>query len=167
MPSCRATARARSPRAPPTAPSRARSTTCSNPSAWPSCARGWRSTPRRAWRPASCWRTDFYEWRGIMKGDFTSARFDASKHYNRVLKQQGRVELDSEWNEQGEISKHLLLRLIVDLLGPCGGPVHDCGFGLVEEAEPVKAESAAHKSDGGGEADQRIVGDFLLGAGRY
>lgn len=34
-----------------------------------------------------------------MKGDFTRRTFKKEKHYSGVLKQQGRVDLDEDWNE--------------------------------------------------------------------
>ncbi len=42
-----------------------------------------------------------------MKGDFTRFTFNANKHYNRVLKQQGRVDLDADWNEAADIRTYL------------------------------------------------------------
>ncbi len=87
-----------------------------------------------------------------MKGDFTRDRFDPAKGYNRVLKQQGRVELDSDWNEQAAIQQHMLRTLIVDLLGPAAGPVDNCGFGLADPAE-TRIEP--------------VSGDFQITAGRY
>lgn len=57
-----------------------------------------------------------------MKGDFTRDTFDASKHFTRVLMQQGRVQLDADWNEQAAILLHYLQTLAVDLIGPHGGP---------------------------------------------
>src|SRR6266849_3060150 len=87
-----------------------------------------------------------------MKGDFSMDRFNPAKHYNRVLKQQGRVDLDSDWNEQAAISQYLLRTLIVDLLGPAGGPQNACGFELMlpppDNMPPV-------------------AGDFVLSDGRY
>jgi hypothetical protein len=41
-----------------------------------------------------------------MKGDFTRFTFDPKKHYSSVRMQQGRIELDSDWNEQAEIQLH-------------------------------------------------------------
>ena len=38
-----------------------------------------------------------------MKGDFSRITFDPKKHYSRVLMQQGRVQLDADWNEQAAI----------------------------------------------------------------
>ena len=41
-----------------------------------------------------------------MKGDFTRDLFDPTKHYSGVLMQQGRVQLDADWNEQGSIQRY-------------------------------------------------------------
>jgi hypothetical protein len=57
-----------------------------------------------------------------MKGDFSRDTFDATKRYSRVLQQQGRVQLDADWNEQASISTHYLRSLALDLIGPHGGP---------------------------------------------
>ena len=57
-----------------------------------------------------------------MKGDFTRNTFDQFRHFSRVLMQQGRVQLDSDWNEQAAILLHYLQTLAADLIGPFGGP---------------------------------------------
>ena len=36
--------------------------------------------------------------------------------------QQGRVQLDADWNEQADILLHYLRTLAADLIGPFGGP---------------------------------------------
>ena len=41
-----------------------------------------------------------------MKGDFSRQTADPKKHYSGVLMQQGRVQLDADWNEQLAISQH-------------------------------------------------------------
>jgi len=41
-----------------------------------------------------------------MKGDFTRDTFDRTKHFSRVLMQQGRVTLDADFNEQTAIDLH-------------------------------------------------------------
>ena len=41
-----------------------------------------------------------------MQGDFTRDTFDVRHHYTRVLMQQGRVQLDADWNEQTAIRTH-------------------------------------------------------------
>jgi hypothetical protein len=66
-----------------------------------------------------------------MKGDFTRNTFNKENHFSRVLMQQGRVQLDADWNEQSEILLHYLRTLAADLIGPHGGPKDGCGFSLV------------------------------------
>lgn len=61
-----------------------------------------------------------------MKGDFTRFTHDPKKHFTGVLKQQGRVDLDSDWNEQVEIDEHLRQRSQRDIIGRCGAPL-ECG----------------------------------------
>ncbi len=57
-----------------------------------------------------------------MKGDFTRFGFNRSKHFSRVLHQQGRVALDSDANESSEILLNHLRTLTRDLFGDFGGP---------------------------------------------
>ncbi len=57
-----------------------------------------------------------------MKGDFTRNTFDPRQHFLRVLMQQGRVQLDADFNEQVAILLHYLQALATDLIGPYGGP---------------------------------------------
>lgn len=81
-----------------------------------------------------------------MKGDFTRNTFDPEKHFLRVLMQQGRVQLDADWNEQASILLHYLQTLAADLIGPYAGPSGDnYGFAISP-----------------GE-----TGDFKIGKGRY
>jgi hypothetical protein len=65
-----------------------------------------------------------------MKGDFTRLTHDPSKHYSRVLKQQGRVDLDADWNEQVAIERHLDRTKARDVIGPCGAPRKGGGFNI-------------------------------------
>lgn len=65
-----------------------------------------------------------------MKGDFTRSTFDHTKHYNGVRIQQGRVQLDSDWNEQVDIQMHLRKKKTEDMVGLCGAPISNAGFGL-------------------------------------
>ena len=53
-----------------------------------------------------------------MKADLTRNSFDPIKHFARVLMQQGRVQLDADWNEQAAILLHLLRRLAADQFDP-------------------------------------------------
>lgn len=58
-----------------------------------------------------------------MKGDFTRFTFDPKKHYSGVFKQQGRVDLDADWNEYVEMQDHLGHIRAKDIIGPCGVPI--------------------------------------------
>jgi len=59
---------------------------------------------------------------GEYRGDFTRDTFDPTKHFSRVLMQQGRVQVDADWNEQTSILLHYLRTLTTDLMGPHWGP---------------------------------------------
>lgn len=63
-----------------------------------------------------------------MKGDFTRWSFQPKQHYHGVLKQQGRVDLDSDWNEQGAITAHRIESEAIDVIGASGAPQGDAGF---------------------------------------
>jgi hypothetical protein len=102
-----------------------------------------------------------------MKGDFTRDTFDRSKHFSRVLMQQGRVQLDSDWNEQAAIQQHRSQSLAKDLIGAHGWPGQEddvnLGFGIVDV--PLSEEEEKQLED------VKILplapGDFLIGRGRY
>ncbi len=70
-----------------------------------------------------------------MKGDFTRFTHRPEKHYTRVLKQQGRVDLDADWNEWVEIVTHLERTEAIDVIGRCGAPIHGGGFEVEETAD--------------------------------
>lgn len=57
-----------------------------------------------------------------MKGDFTRFTFNKDKRYTSVLKQQGRVDLDADWNEQAAIQEYQALIRAQDVIGPSGAP---------------------------------------------
>jgi hypothetical protein len=61
-----------------------------------------------------------------VKGDFSRVTFHADRRYAGVLMQQGRVQLDSDWNEQTVIVLEAVRAVARDLLGPHGGV--DDGF---------------------------------------
>jgi len=66
-----------------------------------------------------------------MKGDFTRMSFDRTKHFSQVLKQQGRVDLDADWNEQAAIEAYLRERALTDAVGQTGAPVSGGGFKIL------------------------------------
>jgi hypothetical protein len=64
--------------------------------------------------------------------------------------QQGRVQLDADWNEQAAILLHNIRSLAADLIGPQGGPSGNCGFAVI----PVPLSPP-------------VPNDFRIGPGRY
>ncbi|MDP2782653.1 DUF6519 domain-containing protein [Devosia sp.] len=68
-----------------------------------------------------------------MKGDFTRDTFNPTKHFSRVLIQQGRVTLEADHNEQTDILLHYLRTLARDLIGPYAAPIENQGF-LLKDA---------------------------------
>lgn len=55
---------------------------------------------------------------GSFRSDITRDTFNRLNNFSRVLKQQGRVDLDAEWNEQVDILLYYLRTLTKDLVGP-------------------------------------------------
>ncbi|MDT4331519.1 DUF6519 domain-containing protein [Methylomonas sp. MED-D] len=83
-----------------------------------------------------------------MKGNFSRMTFTPDKQFLRVLMQQGRVQLDADWNEQSAILLHYLQTLATDLIGPYAGPAAAFGFEINSKPKPK-------------------AGDFNIGPGRY
>src|ERR1700682_278156 len=75
-----------------------------------------------------------------MQADLSKPFRHPRKHYRRVLMQQGRVQLDADWNEQVDILLHYLQTLAADLTGPHGTPMRadgspGTGFDIEEDEE--------------------------------
>ncbi|HEX6711529.1 MAG TPA: DUF6519 domain-containing protein [Rubrobacter sp.] len=62
-----------------------------------------------------------------MKADLSRLTFDPTRRYSGVLMQQGRVQLDSEWNEQQEIHQYRAQAGAGDVIGPRGAPIDQDG----------------------------------------
>ncbi len=65
-----------------------------------------------------------------MKGDFSRLTFDPARAFTQVLRQQGRVDIDADWNEQQAIHAHLDRTARQDVIGPSGAPVSHAGFAI-------------------------------------
>ncbi len=65
-----------------------------------------------------------------MKGDFSRYTFDKRKHYSGVLMQQGRVQVDADWNEQEAINRYRVHTRGTDVIGRCGTPREAPGFDI-------------------------------------
>lgn len=63
-----------------------------------------------------------------MPGDYSRRIFRRNKHYSGVLMQQGRVQLDSDWNEQLDIQLYRTETEAIDVIGRCGAPRKNGGF---------------------------------------
>ena len=77
-----------------------------------------------------------------MKSDITRDTFFAEKHFSRVIRQQGRVDVDADTNEQTSILLHYLRTLAADLIGPYAAPVTDAGFRLGTDSDGKLSISA-------------------------
>ena len=80
-----------------------------------------------------------------MKADLGSVTFDPAKQFLRVVMQQGRVQLESDWNEQVAILVYGLRTLAADLIGPWGGSAGAFNVAPISDSK----------------------GDFSLGTGHY
>lgn len=57
-----------------------------------------------------------------MAGDYSRKRFNPENHYQGVLRQQGRVDLDADSNEQVDILDRRWRAETIDVVGRCGVP---------------------------------------------
>jgi Family of unknown function (DUF6519) len=65
-----------------------------------------------------------------VKGDFTRVTFRPERHYDGVRMQQGRVQLDADFNEEAEIREYLEAIEGIDVIGRCGVPKTGGGFAV-------------------------------------
>ena len=100
-----------------------------------------------------------------MKGDFTRMTFDPKKHYRGVLMQQGRVQLDADWNEQFDIQAHRVENETRDVIGECGTPIDQQGFTLIVDAKALSAAEQTRLTKA--KLLPLGLGDFLIGSGHY
>ena len=68
-----------------------------------------------------------------MKNDSSRNTFDPRKHFSSVRMQQGRVQVDADWNEACDIIAHRIETEATDVIGPCGGPMHNPAFHIVSD----------------------------------
>ena len=99
--------------------------------------RRWRTGWPSAWpsTPASACKAGFStpaarEGTTTMKGDFTRLGFDRTKRFSRVLMQQGRVQLDRDWNEQQEIDLYVRRTAQFDGVATMATPALRAGFAI-------------------------------------
>jgi hypothetical protein len=101
-----------------------------------------------------------------MKGDFSRQTFDPTRHFTTVRMQQGRVQLDADWNEQADLALHRVETEAADVIGGCGGPLDAAAFGIVLDLNDLDAAEQAWV--GALEPAYTLTaGDFVLAPGRY
>ena len=94
-----------------------------------------------------------------MHGDFSRLTFDPNKHYRSVRLQQGRPQLDANWNEQMDIINHALDTQFTDAFGSSAAPAAHAGFAItLDEADDQNAEALI--------SDRGVrLADYWIGAG--
>jgi hypothetical protein len=83
-----------------------------------------------------------------MKGDFTRSTFNKKNHYSSVCMQQGRVQMDADWNEQMDIQAHLRQTKARDVIGLTGVPKYGGGFAISIDNNEMKISSGRIYVDG-------------------
>src|SRR6516225_12499824 len=101
----------------------------------------------------------------LMKGDFSRDSFDATRHYRSVRMQQGRVQLDADWNEQSDIGEHVAEATTADIAGPCGAPENLSAFHVVTDVKNLTPQEKTLPQNV--PANPLQAGDFYLSAGHY
>jgi hypothetical protein len=103
-----------------------------------------------------------------MKGDFTRDSFDPTKDFTRVMMQQGRPQLDADWNEQVAIFWESWRSFVSDILGHHAGPERDCGFSILATGDfPLPPEVMTLQEQERLQKKLQGAGDFLIGGGHY
>lgn len=77
-----------------------------------------------------------------MTGDFSRNSQNPTKSYTGVLMQQGRVQVDADWNEQLALAQHRTDTETRDVIGECGTPMGENGFGI--SLTPTKDDFFIH-----------------------
>jgi hypothetical protein len=102
-----------------------------------------------------------------MKGDFTRRTFDPTRHFTTVRMQQGRVQLDADWNEQADIREYRDETEALDVIGRCGAPLDAAAFGIVLDLAALDPAEKAFLAGLDPKFDTIAAGDFVLTPGRY
>ncbi len=83
-----------------------------------------------------------------MKADLSRATFDQARRYRSVRMQQGRVQLDADFNEQQDILNHRIEIETRDSLGPVAVPIDNPGFGLTPAGTDLSISAGRLYVDG-------------------
>jgi hypothetical protein len=85
-----------------------------------------------------------------MKGDFSRLTFENAhkKHYSTVYSQQGKVQLDADFNEQQAIHRHHLETSVEDITGQAGTPRPAPGFEITTDGTMLRIAKGCYYVDG-------------------
>ena len=95
-----------------------------------------------------------------MKGDFSRSTFSARMRYGSVTMQQGRVKLDTDWDEKSELQ----LQSGLVYLDVWERQIEE-GAGLPGEEAISQPDTSARTSRGSFEKDLRLVKEVVWGSG--
>src|SRR3954447_9035465 len=93
-----------------------------------------------------------------MRGDFSRLTFRPENHFTGVLLQQGRVQLDAEFNEHVAIEAHRDREMTRDVVGPAGAPLDGGGF-EVSVASMLRGVAAGDHAWAVGEAGTVLMSE--------
>jgi Family of unknown function (DUF6519) len=84
----------------------------------------------------------------IMKGDFSRNTFKKEKHYSEVKMQQGRAQVDADWNEQVDIQVYQDRTSLNDIIGGSGAPHGKDGFKVQSSGSSYRIGAGHYYVDG-------------------
>src|SRR5262245_56309633 len=142
--------------------------TCSSHSARPICGHGSTNTCASVSKPA-CSTQPSRPSHGepCMKSDCSRDTFDPRRHFSGVRMQQGRVQLDADWNEQHDIIAHRVRTEAADIVDLCGGPLHQAAFHIVSRLQDLSPDEQKLPGNNLPLASPPPAADFLISAGHY
>jgi hypothetical protein len=79
-----------------------------------------------------------------MYGDFSRLTFNRAKSYTAAWSQQGRMQLDADFNEQTAILLDWMRTLATDFMGPAGGNTDTAGFKVTIDSSGKLSLSDGH-----------------------
>jgi len=83
-----------------------------------------------------------------MKADLTRSTDKPGQHYRAVRMQQGRVQLDADWNEQQDILNRRIETETVDTIGHSGAPIAKPGFLLTGNGKNIEIGAGHYYVEG-------------------
>jgi hypothetical protein len=82
--------------------------------------------------------------KGTLQGDFTRLRYDRGRGFGAVRMQQGRVQLDADWNELVDLLADRIRTGTLDLVGTSGAPAAAAGYAVTVDERGVELGTGGH-----------------------